>query len=170
MPTVIPGSSPDSALINTYANIPGGHTDCFYVDVSNKVTLTEFILVFFNTPVFRLERLLLSISPSGRSTRQDIADLASGSGKTMAIWKVESRTDTQLIMSVGNGPIRTWLMVDSDSRESGTSRLYFGTAVLPTKTARDGQPNQSKVFHMLAGFHEYYSRLLLWMAARQFER
>lgn len=170
MLNVISRSIPDGALISKYAIVPGGYTDCFSVDVSRKVILNEFILEFFSTPIFRIERLILAILPSGRSTRQDIADLASGLSETMAIWKVETRFDTQLIMSAGSGPVRTWLMVVEDQPEPGYSRLYFGSAVLPTKTGRDGQKKLGKGFHLLSGFHNYYSRLLLWMAAYRLAR
>jgi hypothetical protein len=170
MPKISTGSCPDGALISKFVTIPGTYADCFFVDVSKSVTLSAFIQVFFNTPVFRLERLLLALSPSGRSTDQDIADLASGTGDTMAIWKVEARNANQVIMSVRNGPIRTWLMVVEDHPIPGYSRLYFGSAVLPTQSEPDGQPKQGPIFRMFTGFHTCYSRVLLWMAARRLDR
>lgn len=164
------GPIPDKALIETYARIKGGHTDCYYVDVPRYVTLSEFIQTFFSSPVFRLERLLLNMSPTGRSTDQDIANLASGTGNTMAVWKVDAREENQLIMSAGNGPIRTWLKVDTDYPETGKTRLFFGSALAPTRNKNGEQRKLSWVFKVSLGFHGFYSQLLLSLAARRLTR
>lgn len=124
---VTTGSEPDGALINAYASIPGGYIDSFYVDVPGEVTLSEYILAFFNTPIFRMERLVLGLIPSGRSSSQSIVDLASGSGDKMSGWKTEAREDNQLLLAAGDGPVRTWLMVQSAQTDEDSSRLYFGS-------------------------------------------
>lgn len=161
------GPIPSNGLLNKYADRPGCHTDCFYVDVYEAIELPDYILAFFETPVFRLERKMLGIIAASPSTKNEVADLASGSGVALAIWKVEARDDTQLIMAVGKGPVRTWLMSLPIQGRSDATRLYFGSAVLPTEVNRTGEPIMGKMFSVFLGFHNLYSRILLWSAKRQ---
>jgi len=161
---------PDGGLINSYAIQAGCYTDCFVAEISQDVTLSDFILAFFNTPVFRLERLLLGLFASRPSTDDDVANLASGAGNSLALWKVDARDDNQLIMSVGSGPIRSWLMVVSDQTAAHTSQLYFGSAVLPVEIGPNGKPKIGKSFRIFHGVHKFYTRLLLWSTVRRLKR
>lgn len=162
--------APEGALIRRYTTTLGAYSDCFYVDIPAEVTLSDYILAFFSTPIFRMERLILNLLPSGRSNKRCVLDLASGSGKKMASWKTERRDENQLLLAVGNGPIRTWLMVQDNQLSKHTTRLYFGSAVLPTRITKDGHPKLAFVFRMFLGLHIFYSRLLLWWAARDLSR
>ena len=168
------GSAPEGALIRRYTTNPGGYSDRFYVDIPADVTLSDYILAFFSTPIFRMERLILNLVPSGRSNEQCVLDLASGTGDKMAGWKTEKRDENQLLLAVGDGPIRTWLMVQgtqsSETTPTKTTRLYFGSAVLPTSMTKDGHPKLAIVFKLFSGLHIFYSRLLLWWAARDLRR
>jgi hypothetical protein len=76
---------PDGGLINSYAIQAGCYTDCFVAEISQDVTLSDFILAFFNTPIFRLERLLLGLFASRPSTDDDVANLTSGAGNSLAL-------------------------------------------------------------------------------------
>lgn len=164
------GSAPEGALIRRYTTSPGGYSDCFYVDIPADVTLSDYILAFFSTPIFRMERLLLNLIPSGRSNAQCVLDLASGAGERMAGWKTETRNENQLLLAVGNGPIRTWLMVQGNQPANEKTRLYFGSAVLPTKMTKEGRPQLASVFQLFLSLHIIYSRLLIWWAARDLVR
>lgn len=164
------GSEPDAALIREYARLPGGYVDCFYADVGGRVTLSDYIEAFFSTPVFRAERLMLNLTANGRSNRQSASELASGSSDKMAIWTTQARDDAQILMIAGNGPVFTWLMVEEAQTDAFSSRLYFGSAVLPTATGKDGTPKMAAGFRVFLGLHIFYSRLLLWWAARDLDR
>ena len=87
-----------------------------------------------------------------------------------SIWKVEERNKNQMLMSVGNGPIRTWLMYSSSGISSGTTRLFFGSAVLPTRRDASGDHKMGRSFHILLGFHKIYSRILLWSAKQKLKK
>jgi hypothetical protein len=163
------GSEPEGAFIRQYTTTLGGYSDCYYIDIQQDVSLSDYILTFFSTPIFRMERLLLNLVPSGRSNEQCVLDLAAGTGNKMAGWKTENRDDNQLLLAVGDGPIRTWLMVQG-SPSSKTTRLYFGSAALPTSMTKEGHPKLAIVFRLFAGLHIFYSRLLLWWAARDLAR
>jgi hypothetical protein len=154
---------PESAFLNEYASQEGCYTDCFSACVSKDVSLTRFIAVFFKTPVFRLERVLLGVFARKPSTSQDVSDLAAGISEQMAVWRVEARAEDQLLLKVGTGPIRTWLMCEC---KSGETRLYFGSAVLPLETDKQGRPRMAFAFRASYGFHKVYSWILLSAAAR----
>ena len=168
------GSEPEGAFISQYSTTHGGYSDCYYVDIQKDVALSDYILAFFSTPIFRMERLILNLVPSGRSNEQCVLDIASGTGDKMAGWKTEKRDENQLLLAVGDGPIRTWLMVQgkqsSETTPTKTTRLYFGSAVLPTSMTKDGRPKLAIVFKLFSGLHIFYSRLLLWWAARDLRR
>jgi hypothetical protein len=161
------GKIPEDGLLKPYAQRLGCYTDCFLVDVPRRVELFEYVSVFFNTPVFRLERKLLSVLAASPSDYKDVVDLANGASDTLAIWKVEARNETQLIMAVGEGPIRTWLMCQNNDIDSGTTRLYFGSAVLPTEQSTSEDPKLGRMFHITLGFHKLYSRILLGSTKRK---
>lgn len=167
MMSIKTGQVPENGLLKPYTQRRGCYTDCFLVDVPGRVELFEYVSVFFNTPVFRLERKLLSILAASPSVDKDIVDLANGAGDTLAMWRVEARNETQLIMAVGKGPIRTWLMCHNNGTDSGTTRLYFGSAVLPTEHSGSEDAKLGKLFYLTLGFHKLYSRILLGSAKRK---
>ena len=57
--TVAPCLVPKSALLQRYVD-KGSYVDCYATDIAGPVTQAEFIEAFYTTPVFRLERLILS--------------------------------------------------------------------------------------------------------------
>ena len=53
-------------------------------------------------------------------------------------------------------------MTDADGNNNPAStRLYFGSAVVPELDAKTGQSSYGFGFHALLGFHRLYSRALL---------
>lgn len=163
MLSVKAGSIPENGLLMAYADTAGCYTDCFVAEVVGPVGLADLISAFFNTPVFRLERKLLGWFAKSPSRDADVSRLASGVGDSLAMWKVEARGDDQVLMAVGKGPIRTWLMV-GPVQPTNVSRLYFGSAVLPVIDPPGGKPKIGKMFRLFLGFHMFYSRILLWAA------
>ncbi|MGB0960250.1 MAG: hypothetical protein ACPGVK_08370, partial [Halocynthiibacter sp.] len=97
---------------------------------------------------------------------RDLLHLASGDGDQFAMWRVEARTDCQILMRVGESPIRTWLMLDEQTarEEEGRLRLYFGSSVLPKGHDGEGRPKVGAIYDVFSGFHKLYSKVLLWSA------
>lgn len=56
---------------------------------------------------------------------------------------------------------------DQDARDlaQGTTKLFFGSAVIGRSNAKTGKQDFSFVFHALLGLHDIYSRRLLQAAA-----
>ncbi|MBC8026654.1 MAG: hypothetical protein H7Y89_11710, partial [Steroidobacteraceae bacterium] len=79
-----------------------------------------------------------------------------------AAWTVERRAEDQLLLCDFQGKTRSWLMVEL---KGGTSRLYFGSAVVKPRGS-NGEKRMTGGFQVLLGFHKRYSHALLSAARR----
>jgi len=122
-----------------------------------------FINAFFNSWLFRIERLILKLTLKKPATDQDITKLANGMSNTMTAWRIEQRDDNQILLEVPDTPIRTWLMREDAGDHTN---LYFGIAILPMRTDKNGKPAMSHISIVLMGFHQLYARALLYLAKR----
>lgn len=71
------------------------------------------------------------------------------------------------------GRTRSWLMVaPAEGGSAGSTRLYFGSAVVPARAPRAGTetPDLGWTFRLLLGFHKLYSRALLFSAKSRLMR
>lgn len=158
---------PNDALLTRYRT-PAGYVDCFVVDVPGRVSLGRFVQYFYTTPVFRIERTLIRLASDLPSKDLHAEQLALGLRDTYSAWRVEDRTEDQLLMRDIGGRTRSWFMVAHDGEEA--TLLYFGSAVLPladTPAARRDGRRIGLMFESSLGFHRLYSRILLSQAARQ---
>ncbi len=152
MPSIRESQIPAGALLQNYAQQSGCYTDCFFGTLQRRVSLRDYIIAFFDTPVFRLERWILGLTAAKPSSLEDVERLADGSSDRIAMWRVEHRTDDEVLMAVDRGQVRTWLMVSpSVSRETET-QLLFGSAVVPKDISADGKAKMGFVFHAMSGF------------------
>ncbi|MFT6023861.1 MAG: hypothetical protein ACI9PY_001980 [Ascidiaceihabitans sp.] len=152
---------PDHSFLIAEGAKDGHYTDCFAIEVDGTVTLEAYIQAFYTTLLFRAERLVLRIAARHPSTDQQVADLARGQGTQLAIWKVEKRDDTQILLNAGR--TKSCLMV---TQLAGKTRLIFGSVVVPEPAKGNKPPRLGPVFDTLLGAHKVYSRLLLSAAAR----
>ena len=160
MPTVQAAPLPAGALLDRYAKTQA-YTDCYSVQLPRPASLSQFVEAFYTTPLFKLERWLLSITLGLRSTDAQARELALGSRERFAAWSVEAREPNQVMLAAGR--TRSWLMVGAQAGTKDASDLiFFGSAVVPGRTGRLGWQ-----FSALLGFHKLYSRLLLGAAARR---
>lgn len=161
---------PAEALLQRYRE-SGAYTDCYAVDVPWPVSQAEYVEAFYTTWVFTLERVLLAWLVARPSTDAQAAALASGSRGEFAAWRVEGRSDDQLLMCDFRGRTRSWLM-SAAVGEGGiaATRLRFGSAVVPAADARSGRRSMGWAFRALLGFHRVYSRVLLRAAASRLRR
>ena len=159
--SIQPCSLPDDALLGIYrAN--GGFTDCYATNIDRLVSQQQFVTAFYTTPLFKLERVILKWAVSRPSTDADVHQLASGASNTFAAWHVEKRSENQLLMCDVHGRTRSWLMVaPSRNSPSPATRLYFGSAVIPTKSGTTSGSTVGLGFRALLGFHQVYSKALL---------
>ena len=157
---------PEGSLIADQSLLDGYYTDCFTVDWDGEVSLSDFITAFYKTPLFRLERLVLGVTPKGRMCDADVDALASGECEAMSMWRVEARREAEILLSAGR--TKSWLMV---TPYEGGTRLFFGSVVVPEPAKRAGQtPRLGPVFDSLMGAHKVYSRLLLGSASQRLQR
>ncbi len=166
MRPVVDVDPPDDALITPFVTKEKHYTDAFMVDVAGPVTLPEFIQSFYTTPLFRAERLVLRVLAKAPSTRTDVDALADGASDRFAVWQVNGRTETEILLDAKDGRTKSWLRVTPDG--DGVI-LWFGSVVVPARNKR-GQLVLGPVFDSLLTPHRIYSRMLLGSAAMRFHR
>lgn len=163
-PTIRPCRLPDNALLASYAG-RGCYTDCFAAEVGRPVTHEQFVTAFYTTAVFKLERLILKWAASRPSTDDQARQLVAAERDDFAAWRVERRSERQLLLSDFRGRTKSWLMVlPLEDGSSSTTRLYFGSAVVPNERPRTNEPSLGLAFRALLGAHRFYSRVLLHAA------
>jgi len=155
------GSAPSDAL-TSHDRDQGAMTDCFYIDFPRRVTLEEYVFAFYTTALFKAERTILSFLVRKPSTDEGALLLSQNQSDSFSAWTVEKRTSEQILLRDFRGDTKSWLMVQPTTTEATqTTRLYFGTVVVPKKISKDGQASVSFVFYLFGGFHRVYSRALL---------
>jgi hypothetical protein len=158
MPT--PTDVPQSSFLGAYA-VSGAFTDCYATPVSGVVELQELVEAFYTTPLFKVERWLLATALGLHSTDEQARMLASGHGDRFSAWRVESRSESEILLDAGQ--TRSWLSVAPTPGLTITTTLMFGSAVVPIRPGG----KFGVAFHVLLGFHRLYSKLLLAAAARR---
>lgn len=167
MPTIQPSPIPPHALLHKYTSLPVAYTDCYTTTSPAPISFVDYLFVFYTTPLFKLERLILKFSIRKPSTDAEARALAEGLRASFAAWTVEARTEDQILMCDISGRTRSWLMAVPEER--GT-RLYFGSAVVPVTNPQTSQASLGPIFHALLGFHKLYSVWLLHAASLRLRR
>ena len=143
---------PDEALLRAYQH-GGAYADCYVAEVARPVSHAEYVEAFYTTAVFKLERLLLAWWISRPSTDLQARELACGKLTSFAAWRVEARKEDQLLLADLRGRTRSWLM-SAPASDSQTTRLFFGSAVVPVVDRHSGEARMGFAFRALLGFHK----------------
>ena len=154
---------PVDTMLDKHSSVTGAYTDCYMTEIPHKVTFPEYVFVFYTTPLFKLERLILKFTVSKPATDLDAKNLANGLTDKFAAWTVEARMENELLMCDYLSRTRSWLMKKSDGIKT---QLYFGSAVVP----KTGKRSLDLEFRALLGFHLIYSVLLLYFAKSNLDR
>lgn len=144
---------PRDGQLHRYVERSGCYTDCFEVMHPMEADLPAFIDAFYTTWLFRLERAVLALSLRRRIRDADVTALAAGA-EAFAAWTVEDRAEGQILLCDLSGATRSWLAVAP--KEGGTTRLLFGSAVVPAQGKE-----LPVVIRALIPLHRFYSRALL---------
>ena len=150
---------PANALLEQYRQ-DGSFADCYCTDITGDVSHEHYVEAFYTTSVFKLERLILRFAVSRPSTDTQAAQLAQGTADSFAAWSVEARSDNQLLLCDLHGRTRSWLMT-APLENGASTRLYFGSAVVPARNEHSGETRLGPMFSGLLGFHRLYSKILL---------
>ena len=168
-PTDLP---PTSLLCRHQAR--GAYADCYTTVLPVAVLPAQYIEAFYTTALFKAERRLIALVMRRPSSDADARALARGTRQDFAAWRVEDRTDDQIMLADLSGKTRSWLMAVPAGGAAGhnpsATRLYFGSAVLSRPDPKTGQQRLGFGFHALLGAHKLYSRLLLRAAAERLQR
>ena len=156
---------PDNRLISPFKLAEAHHTDAFCFEYTGQVDLADFVAAFYTTWLFKLERVVLHVFAKAPSSDAQAQELAAGESDTFAVWRVEGREPTEILLGERSGRTKSWLAVEPTGE---TTRLWFGSIVVPVE--RKGKLTLGPVFDSLLGAHKVYSRLLLMAAAARLER
>jgi hypothetical protein len=168
MASVRPCELPEHALLRRYLD-RGAYADCYVTEFARPVQQAEYVEAFYTTAVFKLERLVLSWLVARPSTDAQARELASGRRTSFAAWNVEARESDQVLLSDFRGRTCSWLM-SAPVHGSPSTKLFFGSAVVPLVDRRSGQRRMGFTFRALLGFHKLYSRVLLRAAVSRLAR
>lgn len=159
---------PGTALLRKYVDA-GSYTDCYVTEIARPVSHADFVEAFYTSSLFKIERLILSALVARPSTDAQARQLADGKISSFAAWIVEDRTSCQLLLSDFRGRTRSWLMT-APAAATGSTCLYFGSAVVPVIDGRSGATRMGPGFSLLLGIHKRYSRALLRAAVARLSR
>lgn len=148
---------PGGSLIAPFGGAEAHYTDAFCVEAARAVPLAEFIAAFYTTRIFRLERKVLSLA-GAKSTDAEAEALAEGTAARFAVWTVEGRRETEILLGERSGRTKSWLAVDGHT-------LWFGSVVVPVM--HRGKLTLGPVFQTLQVPHKIYSRMLLGAAVQK---
>ncbi len=152
-------------MLGRYDDTDRCYTDCYSVELKGPVRLAEYIEAFYTSPVFKLERFILSILFAKPSTDTQARELAIGDRDSFAAWRVEDRDSKQILLCDFRGRTRSWLMLEP-MLDAQSTRLYFGSAVIFPRSPTGQVMKPSRSVRMMLGFHRLYSRILLSLARR----
>jgi hypothetical protein len=165
---------PSHALTASYKE-QGAFFDCYYIDIEKEISLDKYIQAFYTTPLFKLERSLLSLATFKHGKDDDALQLSQGKIDHYSVWTVEGRESNQIMLRDFTGNTRSWLMVkkasgsdcDSNKDRGISTRLYFGSVVVPKGVTESGQGSFGVLFHLFGKFHQLYSKALISAAYRR---
>lgn len=157
MAPIIASEVPQEALLQRYKR-DGSYTDCYHMDLPLHISMPEYIAAFYTTPLFKIERGILSLLAGKHSSDEAAHNLAQGHVANFAAWSVEDRSSNQLLLCDFLGRTRSWLMAEP---HQSSTRLYFGSAVVPKSKSADGKASFGFAFDSLHGFHHLYTKALM---------
>ena len=161
---------PPGSLLEKY-QCDGAYADCYVTELAGRISHAEYAEAFYTTFLFKIERRLLALFVSKPSTDDQARQLAAGTLDSFAAWSVEARAINQLLMRDFQGRTRSWLMIAAGEVGGAEStRLYFGSAVVPIVSIKTGTRSMGPVFRLLLGLHKLYSRALLSAARSRLAR
>lgn len=161
---------PEGSFLKAYEGREGCETDCFQADVPGHPDIDRFVHIFFDTWVFRIERRLLALLGEDYATSEDVAALAGRSSDTLAAWTVQDRSADEIILAFKRPRGRTWLQATQLDGSLGSTRLRFGSALLPNIDSEGQTASISWGLKIGLPLHRLYARLLLAAAARDWKK
>jgi len=156
---VAPCPVPQDGLLQRYVGEGATYTDCYEACVPGSVDLEQFVAAFYTTSLFRVERIVLRLALRKRIFDSDSAAMIAGETDTFAVWRVEARTDGQILLKDQSDLTRSWF--SASVAQDGRSVVRFGSAVIAAPGA--SLPLAAKLSLPL---HRIYSGALLRTAVR----
>ncbi|RHY02570.1 hypothetical protein DYB26_002293 [Aphanomyces astaci] len=147
-----------SNLIARFVSTPDQHVDVYQVTLSKPTSVEHFAKAFFQSPVFQVERVMLSLAGAAKTTDAEIDAMTFASGDHVATFRViESKQDEILFCwddtEAWNG--HSWVAV----KDNGHT-LLFGSTLR----------NRRAFIRRVTPLHLMYAQIVLASAKFQLER
>ena len=144
-----------------------GYADSYRTEINRNISMEEYVYSFYTSPLFKLERFILTWTVLKPSTDSDANELAKGNTTKFAAWTVENRSENELLMCDFVKRTRSWFMVNhTGTIDKPNTQLYFGTGI----SSSTKRKSIGLFFTLLLPFHKVYSRFLLHFAKRKLSR
>src|ERR671924_2078513 len=88
---------PANTMLKQYSG-NGAYVDCYSTEITGQVSFGDYIIAFYTTPLFRLERFILTWAVSKPSTDKQVRQLADGEVEQFAAWQVEGRSENEMLL------------------------------------------------------------------------
>jgi len=157
---VIRADAPHGSLLAAAAGRAGGHIDACRTEIAAEADLAAL----FTTPLFRAERAILALA-GFPSRAADASALAKCAQSRFAVWRVDARRPSEILLRDVSDPIGSWFLVEA--ARPGT-RSWFGSVILPSAGFAPARPGLA--LWLLLGPHRAYSRALLATVAARLDR
>jgi len=145
-----------------------GYADSYRTEVDGHVSMEDYVYKFYTSPLFKLERFILTWSVRKPSTDKQAKEISEGNTNKFAAWTLEDRRENELLMRDMADRTRSWFMVNHlGTRENPKTQLYFGTGISPSPKRNPEKSSIGLFFNAMLPFHKVYSVLLLYFAKRQ---
>jgi hypothetical protein len=92
MPSIRESQIPDSSYLDGY-RLGGAYVDCYVANIDRAVSQSEYVEAFYTTALFKIERHILGIAESKRSTDAETRKLATGESNAFSAWRVDKRSE-----------------------------------------------------------------------------
>ena len=110
-----------------------GYADSYRTEVYGHVSLEDYVYKFYTSPLFKLERFILTLTVRKPSTDTQAKELLEGNSNKFAAWTLEDRRENELLMRDMADRTRSWFMVHHvGTKENPRTQLYFGTGISPS--------------------------------------
>jgi hypothetical protein len=145
-----------------------GYADSYRTEVDGHISMKDYVYKFYTSPLFKLERFILTWSVRKPSTDMQAKEISEGNTNKFAAWTLEDRRENELLMRDMADRTRSWFMVNHlGTKENPKTQLYFGTGISPSPKRNTEKSSIGFFFTALLPFHKAYSVLLLYFAKRQ---
>lgn len=98
MSMALPCEVPLNSLLRRYKDSVG-FADCYVTEVPGTVTQEAYIVAFYTSALFKVERTVIKYAVARPSTDDDVRRLATGRADGFSAWRIEGQSESELLLA-----------------------------------------------------------------------